>query len=106
MGGETVANIRIEPSKVIAAGKKVKSVSSEYTTELNKIYQITDELKQYWQGSAAGRFITDIESYKQKFMEFNKEGKDNKKNQDINGNKKSTARKKIEDAKNFNRSNK
>ena len=52
------------------------------------------------------RNLEENEKIKQKFMEFIKEGKDNKKNQDINGNKKSTARKKIEDAKNFNKSNK
>ena len=52
------------------------------------------------------RNLEENEKIKQKFMEFIKDGKDNKKNQDISGNKKSTARKKIEDAKNFNKSNK
>ena len=51
------------------------------------------------------RNLEENEKIKQKFMEFIKDGKDNKKNQDISGNKKSTARKKIEDAKNFNKSN-
>lgn len=70
MGGEMVANIRIEPDKVINAGKKVKSVAGQYKTQINTIYRITDELKQYWQGSAAGRFVTDIESYRKQFEDF------------------------------------
>ena len=52
------------------------------------------------------RNMEENEKIKQKFMEFIKEGKENKKMTDINGNKKSIARKKIEDAQNYNKSNK
>ena len=52
------------------------------------------------------RNLEENEKIKQKFMEFIKEGKENKKYPEINGNKKSTARKKIEDAQNYNKSNK
>ena len=52
------------------------------------------------------RNIEENEKIKQKFMEFIKEGKENKKYPDANGTKKSIARKKIEDAQNYNKSNK
>ena len=52
------------------------------------------------------RNVEENEKIKQKFMEFIKEGKENKKYPDVNGNKKSIARKKIEDAQNYNKSNK
>jgi len=52
------------------------------------------------------RNIEENEKIKQKFMEFIKEGKENKKYPDVNGTKKSIARKKIEDAQNYNKSNK
>ena len=50
--------------------------------------------------------LEENEKIKQKFLEFIKEGKDNKKYSEMNGNKKSIARKKIEDAQNYNKSSK
>ena len=53
------------------------------------------------------RNLEENEKIKKKFMEFIKEGKEDNKNPDANNpNKKSTARKKIEDAQKFNNNNK
>ena len=52
------------------------------------------------------RNLEENEKIKQKFMEFIKEGKENNKNTDLSGSKKSITRKKIEDAQNFKKSNK
>ena len=52
------------------------------------------------------RNLEENEKIKQKFMDYIKEGKEDNKNPDINANKKSVARKKIEDAQKFNKTNK
>ena len=48
------------------------------------------------------RNLEENEKIKKKFMEFINEGKEDNKNPDSNGNKKSIVRKKIEDAQKFN----
>ena len=48
------------------------------------------------------RNLEENEKIKKKFMEFINEGKEDNKNPDVNGNKKSIVRKKIEDAQKFN----
>ena len=52
------------------------------------------------------RNLEENEKIKQKFMDYIKEGKEDNKNPDINANKKSVARKKIEDAQKFNKTSK
>ena len=52
------------------------------------------------------RNLEENEKIKQKFIEFIKEGKENNKNPDMKGTKKSIARKKIEEAQNFKHTNK
>ena len=63
-------NIRINPEEVKAAAKQIADHAVSYNREIQQIYSTVDELRKAWQGSAAERFIRDIDSFRREFEDF------------------------------------
>lgn len=66
----SVGNISIDPDLAIASGTKISEYAATYINEVKKIYDIVNDLKQAWTGSAAQRFTNDIESFKEDYEKF------------------------------------
>lgn len=67
-----MAVISMDPEQAISYGKQIIQNSTSYNSEINKIYSIVGDLKQTWQGSAAQRFVDNIESFKVDYEKFGK----------------------------------
>ena len=67
-----MASIKMDPEQAISYGNQIIQNSSSYNSEIKKIYNIVNDLKQTWQGSAAQRFTDNIESFKADYEKFGK----------------------------------
>ena len=67
-----MASIKMDPEQAISYGNQIIQNSSSYNSEIKKIYNIVNDLKQTWQGSAAQRFVDNIESFKDDYEKFGK----------------------------------
>ena len=71
-----MATIKMEPQQAIVYGNQIIQNSNSYNAEIKKIYEIVGDLKTTWTGSAAQRFVDDIESFKSDYEKFGKLIKD------------------------------
>ena len=65
-----MSTITMEPQDAITYGGKIMTSASDFKTQVSKIYEIVDELKNTWSGTAASRFTSDIESYRSDYEKF------------------------------------
>ena len=56
-----------DPSKLISDGDQISSISSQLKREIDKIYQVVDDLKSSWAGESSQRFTQNIEGYRGDF---------------------------------------
>jgi len=71
-GGENMAKISMDPQQAIAYGGQIIENSVSYNSEIKKIYDIVNDLRITWTGSAAQRFTDKIESFKADYEKFGK----------------------------------
>ena len=65
-----MAKISMDPEQAISYGYHIIQNSATYNNEIKKVYSIVGDLKQTWQGSAAQRFVDNIESFKADYEKF------------------------------------
>lgn len=63
-------NLNVEPQEALAAGKEVSGAADDYLKEIYRVYSYMDELKTVWKGSAAEKFIRDVESFRREYEDF------------------------------------
>ena len=65
-----MARISMDPEQAISYGNQIIQNSASYNNEIKKIYSIVSDLKATWTGSAAQRFVDNIESFKADYEKF------------------------------------
>ena len=65
-----MANIKTDPSEVISCGNQIVQTASTYNSEVKNIYNIVDDLKTAWTGTAASRYTDKIESFRADYEKF------------------------------------
>ena len=65
-----MARISMDPEQAISYGNQIIQNSTSYNSEIKKIYSIVSDLKATWTGSAAQRFVDNIESFKADYEKF------------------------------------
>lgn len=65
-----MANIKINPTDAIGYGKQIIQNSNSYNDQIKRIYDIVDDLKTTWTGSAAERFTKNIDSFREDYKKF------------------------------------
>lgn len=65
-----IGNINVDPEATILCGKDINTKGLAYNDEVKKIYEIVDDLKVAWTGTAAKRFVDDIESFRKDYERF------------------------------------
>ena len=65
-----MARISMDPEQAISYGNQIIQNSTSYNSEIKKIYSIVSDLRQTWTGSAAQRFVDNIESFKADYEKF------------------------------------
>lgn len=64
-------NIRVDnPSQLQSYGADVAKKAEEYLAEINKIYQILDDLSNTWQGTKSQNFKTKMDNCREEFTKF------------------------------------
>ena len=56
-------NISVNPELLSQYGDQIIGLSSDYTSEINAIYKIIEELGQKWHGEAAERFSSTVKGF-------------------------------------------
>lgn len=67
-----MAKINMDPEQAISYGNQIIQEANQYNTQIKKIYTIVGDLKTTWTGSAAQRFVDDINSFKTDYEKFGK----------------------------------
>ena len=67
-----MAKINMDPQQAISYGKQIIQNSAAYNNEIKEIYSIVTDLKNAWTGSAAERFTSNIESFRNDYEKFGK----------------------------------
>ena len=63
-------NININPEEMITYGNAVKQNGVDFLTQVTAIYAIVDDLKNAWTGTAASRYVENIEGFKKEYENF------------------------------------
>lgn len=64
--------INVDPEQTIEAGESIVSSAKEFQDNVKNIYEVVEDLKTEWTGSAAQRFTDNIESFKEQYEKFGK----------------------------------
>ena len=67
-----MATIKMSPQDAISYGNKIVQNASDYNAQIKNIYNIVNDLKTTWTGTAAQRFTDDIESFRTDYENFGK----------------------------------
>ena len=67
-----MAQIKMSPDQAIKYGDQIVQNASDYNNQIKKIYEIVNNLKATWTGTAAQRFTDDIESFRTDYENFGK----------------------------------
>lgn len=64
-------NIRVDdPAQLKSYGAEIMSVASDYKAQIEKIYQILDDLSNTWQGTKSQNFKNKMDSCREQFTKF------------------------------------
>ena len=65
-----MANIKMSPEAAITYGNQIVQNAASYNGEIKKIYGYVADLKKTWTGSAAQRFVDNIDSFRAEYEKF------------------------------------
>lgn len=65
-----MATIKMDPQLAINYGNQIIQNANSYNKEISNIYEIVDVLKTTWTGTAAQRFVDEIDSFKGEYKKF------------------------------------